>query len=288
MFQSLTIVGLGLMGASLARDVRKRKLAKHILGVDKSKQHRDFVLQKKWVHEVSTKTAEALKKSDVVILAMPVVAIEAFLEKWGASIPATTLVMDVGSTKKQILEIADQHLPQGNFVGCHPMAGTENPGPFLAKENLFATFPCFLVAGKNTKKAFVKQAKAFWEGVGAKVAYEEADEHDQVMALISHLPQLMASLLSVSVLDEARLDVPSDVKKSCRKFLGEGFKDMIRIASSPHEMWRDIFLKNSNHVLREIQNFKQELSKIENALKTKDEKQLESFMKLGARLRKGI
>lgn len=287
-FQKTLIIGLGLMGSSLARDLKKRHISCTVLGSDKSQANIDFAFKNKIIDQKSKGIVQDLKTADLIILAVPVQGIEEILEKWGHHISEEALVVDVGSTKHTIVKAGDQHLPGGNFVGCHPMAGTENSGPQAALENLFQDRPCFIVPGKNTRHKFVEQARELWKALGAHPTMEESGEHDEVMALISHMPQMMASLLTILVLDPERLDLSKSVKSSCRQFLGEGFKDMVRIASSPHAMWRDIFVENSGNLLREVRHVQKNLAKLEKALQKEDASFFEQFMKQGAKLRKGL
>lgn len=287
-YNKIVIVGLGLMGASLAQDIKTKKIARYVYGLDRSKKHLDFCLKAKIIHKAFTHFEDTLASVDMVILALPVRANTQFLKQYGSQLSRKTCVMDVGSTKSQILKTALSTLKHKNFVGCHPMAGTEKSGPFTAQPGLFKNKTCFLLKSRATSLSFMKQAQKFWSVLGAQVVIQDEREHDQIMASISHLPQLLATLLSQAVLSQSRTDIHPQVKKGCREFLGGGFKDMIRIASSPSEMWRDIFLENSKHLSREVKRFAKLLREFEIALSSQDAESLERFMKTGAELRNSL
>lgn len=287
-FQKIVIVGLGLMGASLAADIKKLKLAKKVVGLDVNSKHRQFCKRTKLVQTAQSRFTKDLGSADLILLALPVRAIGEFLKSHGTSISPQSLVLDVGSTKRSILKAADKHLPAGQFVGCHPMAGTEKAGPTTAVAGLFQNKVCFIVPSLKSHFKNIEKACWFWHKLGSHVVMQDVEEHDQIMASISHLPQLLASLLSIVVLNESRQDVAASVKKGCREFLGGGFKDMIRIASSPSVMWRDIFLDNADNLLREVSRLQKTLVTLKGAIRKKDLKYLETFLQEGAKLRASL
>ena len=287
-FEKIVIVGLGLMGASLAADIKKIKMAKTVIGVDTNSKHRQFCQRTKLVQKAQSQFNKNLYAADLILLALPVRAIVNFMKEHGAQISPATLVMDVGSTKRSILKAADQNLQHGQFVGCHPMAGTEKAGPTTAKPKLFQNKACFILPSSQSLPHNIQKASQFWQALGSQVVMHDVREHDQILASISHLPQLLASLLSIVVLSETRRDVAPSVKRGFRQFLGGGFKDMIRIASSPSVMWRDIFFDNADNLLREITRLQNKLALVKTAIRKKDLPALEAFMQEGAKLRKSL
>jgi prephenate dehydrogenase len=280
-FKTTVVIGLGLIGSSLARDLKAKKLTRRVCGFDTVKSHIKEARRLKII-EAKTRTLKAaLAEADLVILAAPVRAIKEWIRKHAADVSEKALVIDVGSTKTAILQAALAAFPHGNFVGCHPLAGTEKSGPTASDKNLFKGKTCFLVKTWRTTPEFFHKAEALWKAVGAVPRTILARQHDEMMALVSHFPQFVSSALMHAA-------ASSDSKLSFLSFVGSGFKDSTRIAASPAHMWVDIFLENATSVLQVLRILKSELNVWSRALEQKDETVLFDFLQRASSVRKKI
>lgn len=313
-FKNVLLVGVGLIGGSLVVDLKKRGTIGKVFGYDLSKSSLRLAKKKKIIDEsldyfekhrdptggTGARSPIARTKEhngkpevtgpfewgfyDLIILSIPVRGIESFLKKWGEQISPNTLVMDVGSTKIKIMKLAKRHLPHGNFVGTHPMAGAEKSGVKAICENLFDGKTCFLLKSQNGKPKFYKKAKALWQCVGAKTVEIDTRLHDELMAGMSHIPHLVAFALVQSFQQQKKQELNSLLKKHA----GGGFKDTTRIAASSPEMWRDIFLDNKENMLRGLKRLRKEMDQIEKYLKEDDEKKVYEWIQEASEFRKRI
>jgi len=269
-YEQACLIGVGLIGASLARDLKNKKVVKTIIGFDSDKKNLNLAVKKRVVKRGSH-LKKALATSDLVILAAPVKTIAEQIELFADFIPKKCLVIDVGSTKVDIVKQADRFF-DGNFVGCHPMAGSEKSGAGASLLGLFEDAPCIIVPGKKTKKAMVTSAKQLWQAVGARTVTMDWLEHDRYLAACSHLPHILSFSLMSAV---GKRISPKEIKK----IAGKSFKSYTRIAGSDAKMWADIFRDNQKNVLNKIYYFKKELEKLEQLVKKGDEKKLMNYIK---------
>ncbi|MBF0253526.1 MAG: prephenate dehydrogenase/arogenate dehydrogenase family protein [Candidatus Omnitrophica bacterium] len=267
MFKQVTIVGVGLIGASLARAIQKRRLAQRICGVFRTRTSAARALKSLVPIQPFFEASPALLAgSDAVILAAPVGSVIQSLGMIGPHLPRGCVVMDVGSTKREILAAAAS-LPRGiHFVGCHPMAGSEKSGPAASKADLFEEAVCFIL--KESQSGARQKAARFWRSLGAGVVLIGARDHDELTARTSHLPHVLSTALLRVVCNTRILD--------CRQG-GGALRDMTRIAGSNPAMWRDIFCTNRDNVLQETQRLIRELQTFCNILKRRDLAGLEEF-----------
>ena len=253
-YSSIAVVGLGLMGGSLALALRNVGYKGRLLGVSR-RETLDEALEQGVVDQgfEYDSLCEAAAEADLIVLATPIHRIREHIEKLGSSsqdLRSGAVITDVGSTKRVILADAEKHLPVGvHFVGGHPMAGSEKRGfgaadPFLFQNAIYALTP-----GKNVPQEVVEKLGRVLSEIGARVVVLEAAVHDRLAAAISHLPQLLAIVL-VNFLDEL-----ADDRSSAVRFAAGGFRDMTRIASSPFDMWRDIYQTNSGEVQAMTEKF---------------------------------
>lgn len=239
--RSVTIVGVGLLGGSIGLAMRAAGSAARIVGVGRRQSSLDEALQVGAVDEVHLDVAEGVAEADMVILATPVGAFGRLLEGAKAGLKAGAIVTDVGSTKQQVVAQAAEALGRGGpFVGSHPMAGSEHKGPTFARADLFAGATCIVTPTDHTPAELTERVERFWDALGMRVVRMTPADHDQAVARISHLPQVLGSLL---------MQLPAD---SDLDIAANGFGDSTRLAGSDPEMWRDILMTNRRAVLDAI------------------------------------
>ena len=238
----VTIIGCGLIGASFALALRRANVCVQVAGWDSSAAHLSEAVRTKVIDEVDQAFAatDLVSESDLIYLAMPVGEIIAFLQERGRQVKPDAVVTDAGSTKVEICRAAQLHLTEGRqFVGGHPVAGSHLQGLAHARGDLFAGAPYVLVSdgGEDQKPARVA-LRELLDRLGARVTFMSAAEHDHVMALVSHLPQIVSSALATVTREQSDADVAADLS-------GAGYRDMTRLASSAWSMWGDILSTNS-------------------------------------------
>lgn len=264
LFNKVAIIGTGLIGGSLALAIKKKGLAGEIIGVSR---HKKTLLLAKRIGAIDkgSQDLKVIQDADLVILATPVSTIIKLAVKISKIIKKECLVTDVGSTKQAIVSKLERIFPQ--YVGSHPLAGSEKRGVLNADPRLFKDSLCILTATRNTHKAAQEKIKRLWNNLGAKVISVAPDAHDKILSFVSHLPHLVAfSLIGA---------VPSNYLK----FASTGLKDTTRVAASSSEMWSDIFLSNQKNVLKSIGLFQNNLSLIKSAIQRKDKKLLNKILK---------
>ena len=266
-FGTLAVVGLGLIGGSFARDVRRLGLADQLIGYDKNTVYREEIRSLNLVDYLAAAPDEKLGEAELVLLAVPVKAFAEVLTQIRPYLSASAIVTDTGSVKSPLLKIMSTMDYSGiSFVGGHPIAGSENFGPGAAQEKLFSGKRFILTPSENTEQDVVERVRGLWQSLGSAVSEMEAGAHDKMFASVSHLPHLLAY---ASIQAIANSDTPEALGHS-----GAGLKDYSRIASSSPEMWADIFLENSHNLQHRINIFKNVLSALENAVKEKDKQKL--------------
>lgn len=266
MFKQITIIGLGLIGSSLARAAQKETLAEKVVALDSSQDVCDKVMELAIANEATTSTKDAVKNADLVILSVPVGQISKVAEEIGPHLKDGAIVTDTGSVKKAVADAFQEHLPKAvEFVPGHPIAGTEHSGPEAGFPELFHGRWCILTPLPESSIKAVEQVTAFWEACGSQIEIMDVEHHDLVLAITSHLPHLIAYTI-VSTATELEDDVTSEVLK----FSASGFRDFTRIAASDPVMWRDVFLNNRTAVLEILQRFSEDLTAMQKAIRRGD------------------
>ena len=267
MFKKICIVGVGLIGGSLALALKKAKISKTIVGVGHRNSSLEKAIEIGAIDKGFLDFRKGIKDSDLVVLATPVVTILKYLEKDFSSLKKGAVITDTGSTKKEIVRKADSFLPPSlYFIGGHPIAGSEMGGVEAATCDLFQKKTVILTRTGKTKEKALLLVKKLWESVGAKPRILSPEEHDRIIAAYSHLPHLTAAALVKTVKESL---CGQDLSLA-----GSGFKDTTRIAASSAQLWTDIFSTNREEVLSALLNFKKSLSLLEKLLKKKDWKEL--------------
>lgn len=265
-FQKAAIVGIGLIGSSLARVLRRRGIAERIAGAARSVKTRQTALALGVVDEAFEKPREAVKNADIVFVCTPVGAIAETIGGFMTALKPGAVVTDVGSVKAEIIKQTLPLLrPDIHFVPAHPVAGTEKSGPENGFAELFEGRWCILTPLAQTDRPAVSAVRAVWESAGMKVEEMSAARHDKVMALMSHLPHLIAYTIVGTA-----ADLETETREDVIKYAAGGFRDFTRIAGSDPVMWRDIFLNNTEAVLDCLQRFSEDLTLLQKAIRQKD------------------
>jgi cyclohexadieny/prephenate dehydrogenase len=263
LFGRVAILGIGLIGSSVARAARRAHLAGHIVGYDRDKAVLKKAKPLGFADTLTDSPAAAVKGADLVILATPVGAFGALAKAMGPYLKPGAIVSDVGSVKGAVVSDVGPHLPKGvNFIPAHPIAGTERSGPEAGFAELFDGRWCILTPPKGAKKGAVAALKTFWEKLGSKVDVMDAKHHDLVLAVTSHVPHLIAYNI-VGTADDLRSVTQGEVIK----YSAGGFRDFTRIAASDPTMWRDVFLNNRDAVLEVLGRFSEDLSALQRQIR---------------------
>jgi len=284
MFEKITIIGMGLIGSSLARAIREHGLATKLVAADTSEEVCEKVRALGIADVATTDIAKSVISSDLVILAVPIGAIKAVAGQICPFLAPNAALTDVCSVKGAVLEAVEPFLPESvDFVPAHPIAGTEHSGPDSGFAELFAGRWCILTPPPSTSIRAVEKVSKFWEGCGAKIEIMEAGHHDLVLAITSHLPHLIAYTI-VGTADELEDDIKSEVIK----FSASGFRGFTRIAASDPIVWRDVFLNNKESVLEILQRFSEDLAAMQKAIRRGDSQYIESAFTRTRAIRKEI
>ena len=275
LFGKMTVIGVGLLGASLARACKERGLVEEITGYGRNRENLEKARVLKVIDHCSTDLAEAVKDADLVVLCTPVTSIIPLIQNMIARIRPGALITDVGSVKEPIVKEAEKLVPEGvYFVGSHPIAGGENSGLEASTADLYQNAKCIVTPTGKTNNKALEKISALWQAVGMQVINLSAEEHDFVFGAVSHLPHIVVYAL-MNTLGALRTQDDREVTA----FSGAGLKDITRIASSDPVMWRDICLSNRNHSLDLIDRFQNKLDEIRSTIEKGDGEALkEEFM----------
>ncbi len=270
------IVGLGLMGGSLALDLKEHGLAQRVIGYDRNPQHREEALKLGLVDEVFSEF-DQIKQADVIFLAIPVEGIIQALKNLTDIGPDTTII-DLGSTKERIVQNCPPVI-RPNFVAAHPMTGTEYSGPLAAIKGLYYDKIVVLCDVEKSGTLHKERAENIFVGIGMQLVYMDAHEHDLHAAYISHLPHAISYALANTVLKQ-------EDPKSILILAAGGFKDMSRLAKSSPAMWSDIFKQNKANLLRSLKDFKKELRIVYELIEQERWEELQEWMQNATTLHK--
>jgi cyclohexadieny/prephenate dehydrogenase len=263
LFQRVALIGMGLIGSSLARVTRERGLAGHITAIDASEAVCARVLELGIADDATTDAAKGVQDADLIILCVPVGVNAEVAVAIKDSLKPGAIVSDVGSVKGAVIKAVQPHLPEGvHFVPAHPVAGTEYSGPDAGFSTLFDNRWCILTPPEGTAPEATQKVRVFWEGAGSKVEVMSPKHHDLVLAVTSHVPHLIAYNI-VGTADDLELVTQGEVIK----FSAGGFRDFTRIAASDPTMWRDVFLHNKDAVLEVLGRFQEDLFSLQRAIR---------------------
>jgi len=276
-FKKVVIIGPGLIGGSIGINLHKLKVANTIIGVARHKLTISQAKRAGSISEGSLNLRKAVVGADLVILATPVRAIENILVQIRDKVAKGCIIFDVGSTKKEIMQITDKIIPRDiYFVGTHPMAGSEKTGASYARGNIFKNSICFITKTKKTNNTALIKVSSLWKKMGAKTVMITSGVHDKIVAQISHLPHLM----SVILVDSVREDF--------LRFASTGFKDTTRISAGAPGLWCDISLSNRAEILKAIGVFEKKMADLKKSIKNGKESALIKYLERAKKKRESI
>ena len=266
----ITIIGLGLIGGSLAMDLRKSKFATELIGVDSSEKHADQALKIGLVDRIES-LEKGVENTDIIIIAIPVDKEVAILAQILDTINNNTTVIDMSSTKRVIIESVRNHLKRKNFVPAHPMSGTENSGPTAALEGLFKGKITILCDHEDSGPQHLAMAEKMFQVLGMDIAYMTADEQDHSTAFVSHLPHAAAYALANAVQSKEDRSIIFDLASG-------GFNSTVRLAKSSSTMWHPIFQQNRNYVVESLDVYIKHLQEFRDCLYNEQDDKLHDLI----------
>ena len=265
-WDTVAIIGVGLIGGSIGMALKERGLARRVIGVGRRKESLDKAKAARAIDEATLDISSGVKDAELIIVCTPVGRIIDDVKQAAAHCPANALITDGGSTKGEIVKALDGKLPgklgTARFVGSHPLAGSEKNGPQNAKANLYEGRIVLVTPGKKTTSEDADAVSDFWSALGASVRQMSPVEHDKILAATSHTPHMVASALAAAMTDEER------------PLCGTGWRDSTRIAAGDVEVWTQIFLANRTNTLKSLARFEKTLSALKSALERDDQTRL--------------
>jgi cyclohexadieny/prephenate dehydrogenase len=283
-FARVALIGIGLIGSSLARVLRRDRLAGEIVACARRRETLDKVVELGIADAVTDDPAEAARGADLVILATPLSAYADIGRRIAPVLSPGAIVTDVGSVKEIVIRELGPLLPEGvHLVPGHPVAGTEHSGPEHGFAELFRDRWCILTPVPGGERAAVDRVTRLWEAAAMRVVEMPAEHHDRVLAMTSHLPHLIA----YTIVGTAS-DLEESLKSEVIKFSAGGFRDFTRIAASDPVMWRDIFLDNREAVLDVLQRFSEDLSALQRAIRWGEGEKLEDLFTRTRAIRRSV
>lgn len=266
LFETVALIGIGLIGSSLARVIRAEGLAGHVVVATRSEATLEAARELGLGDSYFSSNVEAVANADLVIVSVPVGASEAVAQEIGPHLKPGAIITDVGSTKASVVRQMQPHMPQTvHFIPGHPIAGTEQSGPGAGFAELFEGRWCILTPPAGTDPEAITQLAAFWEACGSTVEQMDPDHHDMVLAIVSHLPHIIAYNI-VGTADDLEAVTESEVIK----YSASGFRDFTRLAASDPVMWRDVCLHNKDAILEMLARFSEDLSSLQRAIRWGD------------------
>jgi cyclohexadieny/prephenate dehydrogenase len=282
-YDRVALIGLGLIASSLYWAFKRDGLVGEVTGYARSGETRDIAREIGLCDRICDSAAEAVEGADLVVLCVPVGAMDAVAREIAPALKAGATVTDVGSVKRAVIDAVHPHLPDTvHFVPSHPLAGTEHSGPRSGFAELFEGRWFLIVPVEGTDVAVVDQLDTLWQAIGSKTARMDADHHDLVLAVTSHAPHLIAYTM-VGVADDLSRVTDSEVIN----YSAAGFRDFTRIAASDPTMWRDVFLNNKDATLEILGRFTEELFALQRAIRTEDGDMLHDYFTRTRGIRRG-
>jgi len=284
MFKRVCIIGCGLIGSSIARGIKKNKLATKVVSSNRSNSTNKKVIRLKIVDEASSDTKKIVKGSDLIIIASPLSSYKNIILKIKGSLKNGAILTDVGSVKKNVISLIEKNIPNNiSWISSHPIAGTEDSGPESGFSQLFKNKWCILTPGKQSNNKDIKLLEKFWKKLGSRVDVMDAKQHDYILSITSHMPHLIA----YNIVNTA-LKIKKKKDRNIVKYSAGGLRDFTRIAASNPVMWRDIFIQNRKNTSKIIDKFIKNLKDLKKIIKNKNEKKLEKIFTKTKKIRKEI
>ena len=284
MFEKICIIGCGLIGSSILRNVYNSKISKSVTVFDNSREVIEIIKKENLCDNVSKDIQSAVKNSDLVIIAVPLSAYKEVLLSAKDSFKKDAIVTDTGSVKKEVNKIfKNLNLKDVYWLASHPIAGTEESGPNAGLKNLFQNRWTIICNDQNSKREKVEKLKKFWEFLGSKVKFMSIEDHDHVLSLTSHLPHAVAYNIVLTA-----INTDEKFKDEIIKYSAGGLRDFTRIASSDPLMWKDIFIDNSENILKILEQFSKNIDDFKKAIIEKNSDKLLKMFSSTKKIRKEI
>ena len=284
LYDRVALIGLGLIASSLFWAIKRDGLAGEVVGYARSSETRATAREIGLCDRIYDTAVEAVEGADLVVLCVPVGAMDVVAREIAPALKQGATVTDVGSVKRAIVDAVAPHIPEGvHFVPSHPLAGTEHSGPRSGFAELFEDRWFLIVPVEGSDANAVDRIETLWQAMGSKTARMDADHHDLVLAVTSHAPHLIAYTM-VGVADDLSRVTDSEVIK----YSAAGFRDFTRIAASDPTMWRDVFLNNKDATLEILGRFTEELFALQRAIRTGDGDMLHAYFTRTRAIRRGI
>ncbi|MCL6653811.1 prephenate dehydrogenase [Agrobacterium rubi] len=263
LFDRIALIGIGLIGSSIARDIKELGLAQEVVISTRSAETLKRAEELELGTAYTVSAADAVKDADLVIVSVPVGASGAVAEQIAPHLKAGAIVTDVGSTKASVIAQMAPHMPQNvHFIPGHPLAGTEKSGPDAGFTGLFRDRWCIFTPLPGTDADALAKLRSFWERLGSRIDEMDAEHHDKVLAIVSHLPHIIAYNI-VGTADDLGTVTESEVIK----YSASGFRDFTRLAASDPTMWRDVCLHNKDAILEMLARFSEDLAYLQRAIR---------------------
>ena len=283
-YKRVALIGLGLIASSMFWAMKRSGMDCHVTGYARSEKTRNTARKLGLCDTVFDSAEEAVKDADLIVLAVPVGAMGPVMPTIAPHIKPGATVSEVGSVKRTVIDVITPHLPEGvHFVPTHPMAGTEHSGPDSGFASLFDNRWCLIVPDDDCDEDVIVRVETYWQALGANTERMDAEHHDMVCAVVSHIPHLIAYTM-VGVADDLQRVSDNEVIK----FSAAGFRDFTRIAASDPVMWRDVFLTNKDATIEILGRFTEELFALQRAIRTGDGEQLHAYFTHTRAIRRGI
>jgi prephenate dehydrogenase len=282
-FNKVTIIGVGLIGGSLAKVMKAQKLADEIHGAGRSRETLERAVRLGVIDHMGQSSSHAVESADLVVLATPVGTFEPVVREISPHLKKGSILTDVGSVKGDLVRTIESILPKGvHYVPGHPIAGREKHGIEAATDTLFQGAKCILTPTERTDAGAMDAVRTLWAAAGMNIVIMDPEQHDHIFAAVSHLPHAAAYAM-VSTVAEFSSGTDNYIT-----FSGAGFRDFTRIAASSPEMWRDICLLNGKNIVEMIERYQFSLNRIKKAIKHQDGRRLEALFQAASDLRKGL
>ena len=266
MFEKITIIGCGLIGSSILRNINNNEISKSITVFDKSKNVVETIKKENLCSNIAKDIQSAVKDADLIILAIPLSSYKEVLLSSKDAFKKDVLITDTGSVKKEVNKVFENlNLTNISWIASHPIAGTEESGPSAGFKDLFKDRWTIVCNARNSKKERVEKLKKFWEFLGSKVKLMSIEEHDHILALTSHLPHAVAyNIVKTAINNDEKF------RDEIIKYSAGGLRDFTRIASSDPLMWRDIFIDNSENIIKILDEFSKNIDDFKKAIAEKN------------------
>jgi cyclohexadieny/prephenate dehydrogenase len=284
LFRRVAFIGIGLIGSSLSHVIRRDGLAEHIAVAARTQQTLDKAMELGLADSATLDAGQAVADADLIVLCAPLGAYAGIAAAIGPALKPGAIVSDVGSVKEAVIRDVGPHLPAGvHLVPAHPVAGTEHSGPEAGFPELFQGRWCILTPTAGTDALAIDRVKMLWERAGMLIEMMDAKHHDQVLALTSHLPHLIAYTIVGTA-----TDLEEHLQQEVIKYSAGGFRDFTRIAASDPVMWRDVFLNNREAVLEILGRFTEDLTAVQRAIRRGEGDKLHKIFSRARELRRGV